>query len=216
VALHLDDGTIQLNDDNTVEVKDVDIVFDTLKVQVCFDLPGFSIPSFCLVPDPWNGCLVVFPGSASGADLRSTGSERLVRRSPTSKRILRPSIMSIRLAIRVGRTWMPSSTAIPTNGAFSLTRFGARGSHRHSGTVGNLLENAVKDAVNNLFPSWLPGWAKDLVWAFLGPILDLIKGLLGIVGEINDFISNLLGNLFDLLGLIETAVADYFANQYPL
>jgi len=83
-------------------------------------------------------------------------------------------------------------------------------------TVDNLLENAVKDAVNSLFPSWLPGWAKDLVWAFLGPILDLIKSILGIVDDLSDFISNLLGNLFDLLGLIETAVADYFANQYPI
>ena len=56
-------------------VRHVKIVWDTLKVEVCFNLPGFSIPSFCIVPDPWNGCLVGFPGSPSEAldlVLRST------------------------------------------------------------------------------------------------------------------------------------------------
>ena len=40
VALHLDGGTLQLNDDGTIQIQDLDIVFDTLKVQVCFDLPA--------------------------------------------------------------------------------------------------------------------------------------------------------------------------------
>ena len=218
VALHLDDGTIQLNDDNTVEVKDVDIVFDTLKMQVCFDLPGFSIPSFCLVPDPWNGCLVGFPGFSIGgpicAPLDLSG---LVSEISDIKANLAPKYY-----VDPARDPSWSDLDAEFNGHPNKWRIFINPVWVHvdpidiPDTVGNLLENAVKDAINNLFPSWLPGWAKDLVWAFLGPILDLIKGLLGIVGEINDFISNLLGNLFDLLGLIETAVADYFANQYPI
>ena len=83
-------------------------------------------------------------------------------------------------------------------------------------TIGNVLENAVEDAIDNFFPSWLPGWAKDLVWAFLGPILDFVKGILGIFDKIEDFIQDLLGNTFNLLVLLETAVADYFANKYPI
>lgn len=59
IALHLEDGSLTLNDDNTIEVQDLDVVWDTLDVQVCFDLP--PIPGFCVVPDPWNGCLVSFP-----------------------------------------------------------------------------------------------------------------------------------------------------------
>src|ERR1700674_1680230 len=66
IALHLEDGTIQLNDDNTVEIKDVDVVFDTLSVQLCLNLPGGGVGGFCLVPDPWNGCLVSFPGFCIG------------------------------------------------------------------------------------------------------------------------------------------------------
>lgn len=82
-------------------------------------------------------------------------------------------------------------------------------------TVGNLIEQLVKDAINNML--WfLPDWAKDLIWWAIGPVIDLIKSILGIVGDVVEWISDLLGHLFDLLGLIETAVADYFANKYPL
>ena len=69
---------------------------------------------------------------------------------------------------------------------------------------------------STLFPSWVPGWAKDLIWALIGPIFDLVKSILGIVGSIEDWLSDLLNSVFDLLGIIETAIADYFAAQYPI
>ena len=69
---------------------------------------------------------------------------------------------------------------------------------------------------DNLFPSWLPGWAVDIIMAFLGPIVDLITGLLGITTSIAEWLSNLLGNVFGLVALLETAIADYFASKYPL
>lgn len=41
-------------------------MFDTLDFQLCLNLPGFCIGGFCIVPDPWNGCLVSFPGFCIG------------------------------------------------------------------------------------------------------------------------------------------------------
>src|SRR5713101_8055277 len=69
IAVHLENGNLALNDDNTIEATHVKVVWNTLKVEVCFDLPGFSIPSFCIVPDPWNGCLVGFPGFCIGGPI---------------------------------------------------------------------------------------------------------------------------------------------------
>jgi hypothetical protein len=83
-------------------------------------------------------------------------------------------------------------------------------------TIGNIVENLLKTAINNLFPSWLPGWAKDLIWAFLGPLLDALKAVLGFLDSFEDFLQDLLGTTFDILGFIETAVADFFASQYPI
>src|SRR5277367_4092484 len=69
VAMHLEGGNIQLNNDDTVEIKHLKIVWDTLKVSVGFDLPGFCIGGWCLIPDPWNGCLVGIPKICIGGPI---------------------------------------------------------------------------------------------------------------------------------------------------
>lgn len=218
VALHLEGGTIQLNDDNTIEIKTVDVVFDTLTLELCFELPGFCIPSFCIVPDPWNGCLVGFPGFCIGGpicvplNLSGLVSEiNQIKASLKPKYFVDPGRLPGWSDLDAEFNGKPNKWQIfidPTLVSVDPIDIPA--------TVANLLENAVEAAINNLFPGWLPGWAKDLVWAFLGPIIDLVKGILGIVDDIEDFIQELLGNTFNLLTLIETAVADYFANQYPI
>ncbi len=218
VALHLENGTLTLNNDGTLQIQDVDIVFDTLKVQVCFDLPGFCIGGWCIVPDPWNGCLVSFPGFCIGGpicaplDLSGLVSEISdIKASLVAKYFVDPDRLptwtdldaefngkSNKWQIYIDPAWVNIEPIdIPD-------------------TVENLLENIIKDAINNLFPSWLPDWAKNLIWDFLGPILDLVKGILGIVGSIADFLQNLLDNSFNLLADIETAIADYFANKNPI
>ena len=70
------------------------------------------------------------------------------------------------------------------------------------------MENILKNAINNLFPSWLPGWAEDLIWAFLGPLLDMLKSVLGFLDNFEDFLQDLLGNKFETGG--------DFASQYPI
>jgi len=218
LALHLADGTVQLNDDNTVEVQGLDIVFETLKVSVCFDLPGFSIPSFCIVPDPWNGCLVGFPGFSIGGpicapvDLSGLVSQISdVKANLVARYFVAPARLSTESDLDAEFAGHPNNWRIYIDPVLVKVE-----PIDIPDTVGNLFENAVRDAINLLFPSWLPNWAKDLIWDAIGPIVDLIKDLLGIAGQINDFFSNLLGNLFGIVAAIETAVADYFANRHPI
>jgi hypothetical protein len=218
IALHLEGGTLTLNNDGTIEVQDVDIVWDTLEVEVCFNLPGWCVPSFCIVPDPWNGCLVGFPGFCLGgpicAPLDLSG---LVSKISDIKASLAPAyyVDPARLA-----GW--SDLDAEFNGHPNKWRIFIDPEWVNvepidvPASVANLLENAVKDAINNAIPSWIPGFVKDILWALIGPILDLVTSILGIVGDIADWLSDLLGSAFGLLGLIETAVADYFASQYPI
>jgi hypothetical protein len=218
IALHLEDGTIQLNDDNTVEIKDVDVVFDTLSVQLCLNLPGWCVGGFCIVPDPWNGCLVSFPGFCIGGpvctplDLSGVVSEISdLKAGLVAKYVVDPARLPGWSDLDAEFNGHPNKWKIfidPVSVHVDPIDIPA--------TVGNILENLIKDAINNLIPSWVPGWAKDLLWALIGPVIDLIKGILGIVGEVNEWLSDLLGNTFDLLGAIETAVADYFANKNPI
>jgi hypothetical protein len=196
----------------------VDVVFDILKIKICFDLPGFCTPSFCLVPDPWNGCLVGAPSFCIGGpiciplDLSGLVSEiNVIRAHLNPKYFVDPGRLPAWSDLDAEFAGKPNKWQI-----FIDPDWVSVDPIDIPATIGNIVENALKDAINNLFPSWLPGWAKDLIWAFLGPLLDMLKGALGFADTLEDFIQDLLGNMFDILGFIETAVADYFANQYPI
>jgi hypothetical protein len=218
IKLHLDGGTIQLNNDGTIEIQNVDVVFDILKVQICFDLPGFCIGGWCIIPDPWNGCLVSFPGFCIGGpiciplDLSGLVSEiNDIKAHLTPKYFVDPARLPTWSDLDAEFAGKPNKWQIYIDPDWvSVDPIDI------PATIGNIVENVLKAAIENLFPSWLPGWAKDLIWAFLGPLLDLVKSILGFLDNFEDFLQDLLGNTFDILGLIETAVADYFANKYPI
>ena len=218
VSVHLSGGNLQLNNDNTMELQNVDIVFGTLDFKLCLDLPGFCIPSVCLVPDPWNGCLVGFPGFCIGGpicvDLNLSGLTSQItdlKASLVPKYYVDPARLAGWTDLDAelnghSNQWQIYIDPVWVNVALIDV----------PATIDNILVNAINTAIHNLFPSWLPGWAVDLIMAFLGPIVDLITSLLGITTSIAEWLSNLLGNAFGLVALLETAIADYFASKYPL
>lgn len=218
IDLHLENGSLVLNDDNTIEVRHVKVVWDTLKLELCFELPGFCIPSFCIVPDPWNGCLVGFPGFCLGGpvciplNLSGLVSDISNLKAHLEARYrVDPARLAAWTDLQAEDAGHPNKWQIFIDPDFVFIE-----PIDVPATVANLIENAVRAAIDALLPSWLPGWAKDLILAAVGPILDLVTGLLGIVGSIEDWISDLLGTRLNLLGQIQTAVADYFAAKTPI
>lgn len=217
VALHLEDGSIQLNDDNTVEVRHLKIVWDTLKVQICFNLPGGCYGGWCIIPDPWNGCLVGVPKICLGGPVCvPLDLSGLVSEVNDFKANLKP-VYFVDPARTPGESDLDAEFAGHPNKwrIFIDPVFVHIDPIDVPASVANIIENIVRDAIESLFPV-LPGFIVDALLAAIGPILDLVKSVLGIVGEINEWISDLLMNRFDLLGLIETALADYFAEKTPL
>jgi hypothetical protein len=216
IAFHLEKGTIELNDDGTIEINALDVVWDTLKVEVCFDLPGFTIPGFCIIPDPWNGCLVGVPDIPIGGpvcvplDLSGLVSEiSEVRARLKAKYFIDPGRLPGWSDLDAKFNGKPNKWQIFIDPDFvSVDPIDVPAS------IGNIFENVVEKAIENMLPG--PGWVKDLLMAIVGPVIDLIKAALGILDSIEDFIQDLLGDTFDFLGLIETAVVDYFANKYPI
>lgn len=214
IALHLEDGSLTLNDDGTIEVQDLDVVWDTLKVQVCFTIPGF--PGFCVVPDPWNGCLVGIPPINFGTicvpiDLSGIVSKILdVKASLVASYFVDPARLSGWSDLDAEFNGHPNKWQVFIDPSWVNVE-----PIDIPATVENILENAVKDAVDSAI-SFLPDWLKDIVWAFLGPIIDLIFDALDIVTDVAEWLEDLLFNLFGILGIIETAVADYFASQFPI
>ncbi|HXF26292.1 MAG TPA: hypothetical protein VN610_03420 [Bryobacteraceae bacterium] len=217
VKLHLSGGSVQLNDDNTVEVKNVDVVFDTLTLNLCLNLPGFCVGGYCLIPDPWNGCLVGIPKICIGGPVCiPIDLSGLVSKISD----LKANLVAVYF-VDPARDPSWSDLDAEFNGHPNKWRIFLNPVFVHvdpidvPATLENIIENLIKDAIENTIPG--PGWLKDLL---IGPALDVLESIFGffntIIDDITGFISDLLGNQFDLLGAIETAVADYFAAQNPL
>jgi hypothetical protein len=218
VALHLDNGSIHLNDDGTVEIDALDVVWDTLTLEVCFDFPGFTIPGFCIIPDPWNGCLVGIPDIPIGgpicAPLNLSGlvSEiSKVRAHLAAKYFIDPGRLPGWTDLEAEFAGKPNKWQI-----FIDPDFVSVDPIDVPATISNLFETLIEQAIEDLLPGWLPGWAKDILMAFLQPVVDIVKAVLDIFDSVEDFLQDLIGEKFDLLGQIETAVADYFASKNPI
>ncbi len=220
IAAHLNNGTIQLNADGSVEIKALDIVWDTLKLKVCFDFPGFTIPGFCIIPDPWNGCLVGIPSIQIGGPLCI----------PLDLSGLVSEISEVRARLRTdyfidpGR--LPGWTDLEAEFAgkpnkwmvFIDPDFVSVDPIDIPASIGNLFENLVETAIRDMIPDFgsLLNWVKDLILAALAPVFDIVQAIMGIFDKVEDFIQDLLGDKLDFLGLIQTAVAEYFAKKYPI
>jgi hypothetical protein len=218
IALHLNNGSIHLNDDGTVEIDALDVVWDTLKFTVCFDFPGFTIPGFCVIPDPWNGCLVGIPDIHIGGpiciplDLSGLVSEiSKVRAHLKAIYFVDPGRLPGWTDLQAEFAGKPNKWRI-----FIDPDFVSVDPIDIPASIGNLFENLVKQAIEDLLPGWLPGFVKDLLMALLQPVVDIVQAIMGVFDAAEDFLQDLLGEKLDFLGLIETAVADYFANKYPI
>lgn len=219
VAFHLEDGTVDLQSGNKVSIKELDIKWDQLSVGIGFDIPEICVGGWCIIPTPW-GCALRFPRicvfSANpdiGISLDLSGivtSEISVTAKPVVKYRVDPARTSSMSNLDAEYAGIPNKWQIfidPVTVDIDLFDI--------ADIVGDLLENAVKNAIDNLL--WfLPGFVKDLIWAILGPVIDLIRLILDLPDDIAEWFSNLLGVSFGLLNTIVTVMGDYFANKYPI
>jgi hypothetical protein len=218
VALHLEGGTVDLRSDNTVSVKELDVKWDTLSVSIGFDIPEICVGGWCVIPTPF-GCalrlpkICVFsadPDISVPLDLSGViTSELSLTASLRTSYFIDPSRPPGMTPIQAENAGIPNEWQVfldPQTVDVDIFDI--------ADIVGDLLEDAVTDAVNALLPG--PQWAKDLVLSILGPIIDLIRDILDLPDDIQEWFSDLLNVSFGLLDLIVAAVADYFAAQNPL
>lgn len=219
VAMHLEDGDVDLQNGNKVSIKELDIKWDTLQAGVGFDIPEMCVGGWCIVPTPW-GCALHFPKicvfSANpdiGINLDLSGvitSEISAVASPVVKYRIDPGRTPSMTDIDAEYSGVPNMWQVYIDpDTVDIDLFDM------SDIVGDLLENAVKSAIDGLL--WfLPDFAKDLIWAILGPVIDLIRAILDLPDDIAEWFSNLLGVSLGLFNAITTFIADYFAKKHPI
>jgi hypothetical protein len=219
---HLGGGSIDLRSDNTVQIKELDIKWDKLDLSLGIDIPEICVGGFCIIPNPFGGCLVRAPRIcifSADPDINITlplggliTSEISVTGSLLTKYFTNP-------ARPAGMNDWDAQESDPSLAnhwqLFIDPQFIDVDVFDIADVVGDLLENAVNFAIDNLL-FFLPGWAIDLIKAILGPIIDLIRFILDIPDDIQEWISDLLNVSFGILDFILTLVADYFASKFPL
>jgi hypothetical protein len=222
VKLHLEGGSVDLRGDNTVQVKELDIKWDRLNLSLGVDIPELCVGGFCIIPNPFDGCILEAPRICVFSD------------DPDIE-ITLPLGGLITSEISLTGTLLTKYLANPNRPA-DMDQWDAQNADPKlfnkwqlyldpqtvdvdiidvADTVGDLLDEAIEGLVDGLLGG-LPDWAKDLIKAILGPVVDVVRAILDIGDDIQEWITDLLDVSFGLLDLIAQFLADYFAEENPL
>jgi hypothetical protein len=219
IDIRLKDGTVDLRGDNTVSVKELDIDPVVFKGFVGIDIPEICIGGFCIIPSPW-GCILRAPRICVFDDdpdiSLSLDLAPLLRAEVSFIGSLvtqyfvnpaRPPGMDYLMAEDLGLENQWQIFVDTESVDFDLFDF--------ADIAGDILEAALDAAIDTLLGP-LPGWAKDLVKAIFGPLIDLVRAVLDLPDDIQEWLSDLFGTSLGLIDLLAQVVLDYLAREHPI
>lgn len=218
VGVKLKNGKIEFQNNGTVRIKELDIVYDPLKLTFGIDIPKVTLGGFCIIPTPF-GCalrapkITFFSGNPDISVPIDLGgiitTEVSASCSAKIKHFADPAGTGL-------TPWAALAAGVPDKwqvflepGYLDIDFIDI------ADTVGNLIDKLVNAAVDTLL-GFLPGWARDLIKAILGSLTDLIRTILDIGDDIEEWLSNLLGVSLGLFDFIAQLVLEYLADRYPI
>lgn len=220
IGCHLEGGTVDLRNDGTIKVSELDIKWDTFAFNLGFDIPEICVGGWCIVGIPFDGCAVRLPRWCVFSANPDVNIPLDLSGIITSEISFTAGLVVNYFVDPARAAWMSDLDAedagVPNKWrlfvdpeTIDLDLFDI------ADIVGDLLENAVEAVVDGLL-GFLPGWVRDIIKAILGPIIDLIRAILDLPDDIGEWLSDLLNVSLGLMNAILTFVADYFAARTPL
>jgi hypothetical protein len=205
VEAHLEGGSIQLRNNGTIEVSDLEVKWDTLSINLCVTIPEICVGGGCAIPNPFDGCLVSIPKFC----FFSGNPEICI---PINLGGLITSEVTFSAGIQVfygigsGVTNRWQIVIVPTL-PFDFQIIDV------ADTVGDLFKNLLDGAIDTLLGG-APDWAKDLLKAIVGSVDDLIRTVLDIPDDVTGWLMDMLTSLgvFDVL---LSALNEYLTNIVP-
>jgi hypothetical protein len=169
-----------------LELKDLVVRWDTLYLEIGFDIPSICSPSFCLVPIPFDGCAVEIPSECLFSD-NPDFSVGLDIGGFLDSKVTLTAIPKVFYGIGSGVSNQWQIAAMPTL-PFYLEVIDI------ADTAADLFQTLVVNAIDALI-SPLPGWAQDLINAVLGSVEDIIRTVLGIPDDIGEWLVNIISSV---------------------
>lgn len=221
-TFHLENGTVDLRDDNTVEISELDIKWDFFQLGIGFDIPEICVGGWCIIPNPLpfgDDCLLSVPKVCVFSENPDIDITLDLSNILTTEISL---ITSLLTRYWVDPARLPGMSDLDAEDANIPNKWQIFLDPKSidvdlfdiSDIVGDLLEQAVRNAINGLIPG--PDWFKDIIFAILGPIIDLIRATLDIPDDIREWLLDLLSVRFDILNITLSALANYFATREPI
>lgn len=215
VGIKLQHGKVECQSNGTIRIKELDIVYDPLAVDFGIDIPSVTIGGFCIIPTPW-GCALRAPKKtffSGNPDIEvpiDLGGIIATEVSASCSAKLK----HINDSAGAGMTrWVATAIGHPDKwhvfldpGYIDIDLIDI------ADTVGNLIDKLVDAAVDKLL-GFLPSWARNLVKAILGSLTSLIRRILDIGDDVQEWLSNLLGVSLGLFDFAVQAVLEYLASK---
>ena len=221
VQCHLEGGTIDFRADNTVEIKELDLVWDELEFRLGLNIPEVCVGGGCLGPFclPRVCIFDADPDVSIALDIAS-----FVRQEVSVIGGVLPRYFDVENPPALGpicqfvRNQLVSSGTIePFDGdewqlfldveTIDLDLFD------FADIVGDLIEDAFDALITALIPG---GVVRDLILAIIGGVTDVIRAVLDFGDDLDEWLSDLFNVSFGLGDFIITAIADFLSHCIPI
>jgi hypothetical protein len=226
---HLEGGSVDFRNDNTIKIKELDIKWDKFEVSLGLDIPEICVGGGCIdlpwpLPDICLPKVCIFsadpdveisPDFAAfvAQEVSFTGSLdiRYYNASAPPPPGLNPCAL-LKNVLTNANIIEP----LPGNNQWHLfidPQTVDLDLFDFPDIVGDLIEDALTSAVTALIPG---GWVRDLILAIIGGIADLIRFVLDIPDEIDEWLSDLFNVSFGLFDFLVQLLLDFFGNCVPV
>jgi hypothetical protein len=211
--LFLKGGSLELRDDGTIRLRELDARWDKLDFSLAVKLPEISFGGG-IVDVPLGSILLPGTGIFSGGKTvtftvhlaafveheLSLVASPLIQHFDPATTVIGKHCQDLHAALDIDDTkpqWRIFCD--PQTIDFDLFDF--------ADTVGDLFEDAFTDALDAALPH---GLLHDLILAGIGSIADLLRTLLDIPDDISEWLSDLFNVSLGVFNLILQFVADFF------
>lgn len=225
---HLEGGSLDLRGDNTIQVKELDIKWDILQLTLGLDIPEICVGGGCIdlpwpIPDICLPKVCVFdkdPDVSISVDLAPFVAQEVSFTGSLAARyydaslppplidpcdLLRDVLSNAGLIEPLPNHNQWHIFVDPQTVDIDLFDF--------PDIVGDLVEDALTNAIVAIIPG---GWVRDVILAIIGGVADLIRFILDIPDEIDEWLSDLFNVSFGLFDFLVTLVLDLFGHCVPI
>lgn len=198
---HLEGGTVEFRDDGTIHIKELDIIWDKLQFNLGVNIPSFCVGGGgCIIPNPLNGCLVESPEFC------------LFEENPDLDIPINLSGLRSEVTFTAGIDIWYSTLDDGTN-KWQINIHPNPPLDIDIADIADMIGDAIENALDSFIPGLdIPDWATALI----GSVPDLVRNLLDIGDDIDEWVSDFLKFNVGLLDFAAGFLIDALANQSPV